>query len=424
MKKVLALLMAMMLLLGMTAMAEEAQLPALITTISNVELSMASGGETKTASLDDLTIVNAIDTTDVPQATIEAITSEGSLCFAIARLTADGVCYTVEGMDKTYVAEIPQLAGMDPAELAGSLRSALPQLLALKLPQIGGVTIPKADISILTQLFPSDTDENGFAIPAEMTKLLLDQLTQSLESTADSIPNGDQILGLLKQLTDNGLEISLAGTVNDTDARQTANLDVYLSSENQPADTPMISLSMDSVENQFQLLVSAMGMNLGSLDLESEPAENEIMLQVNIMDSVLFDVNIFRDSDLQCASLSIKASDQQVMGLDMSWGVLNDHDYTSLILSSADQGTISASSESVQTEDGSEQGALYFSADMNGEQFVVTGEYVSTLGNYDLGDYAMPTETVPASEFNSEEAQAALQPLVEYLNGITAQIAA
>ena len=201
MKKIVALLLSVLMLLSMAAIAEEAaDDTALITCISNIAMENTVDGQTQTINLDGFEAYLSLDTADGLAVVAQAFNGDDPLMLAVAKLVDTQVMVNIDGMDKTYVAEAAQFQGVDTAELSSNLHGLLPTLLQAKLPMVNIGSIPKADLTGLATMFGGQTSGNTttFSIPAEMINMLIDQVVEAAKTSGSAIPGLDKVLPLIE----------------------------------------------------------------------------------------------------------------------------------------------------------------------------------------------------------------------------------
>lgn len=435
MKKILAMLLAVMMLLGMVAMAEEADpaQSALICGFENIMVDVTANGQTQSIDLSELVATGVIDTEDTLRFVGQVDKGDENLIFGVAELVGDKLHYSMSGAERTFEADLPeqalaQMGGQDHAVLVEMLRSALPALLAFKLPQLGAISLPKADLSSLVGLFASDTSEADgtttmeFSIPSEIVTMLIQQLGEAVKGTAGNIPQGDQIAAVIDQLQSSGLSFALNGTLADNGDEQTVALSIHMAQENEVAEDPVLILNTYSAVDNFTLgidLPSEDGSyTIGQLTAVTNPDEETLDIGLDIAGMASFVVNFYKADGMQHADVAFDAGDFHA-GLNFVYGTQEDGvDYYALSGSSDTVGSF----EIVMTESADENGAyggdFSFAIEASEQNIEVTGDYFAYIDDYDMGGYTLPEEVVPASEITQEESQAATQPLMEYLNSL------
>ena len=202
MKKIIALLLSLMMLFGMAAFAEE-QDPAMVCCLSNIVFETTTNGETTAMNLEGLETYLSLDTSDGLALVAQMFNGDDSLMLALAKVVGTQLHVGIEGVDKTFVADSPNLQGQDTAGLAESLRPMLPALLDLELPMVDVGSLPKLDLVPVVSMVGAQTegDITTFSVPAESINALMDQIIEVMKGMDSSVPGMEPVLPMLEQLT-------------------------------------------------------------------------------------------------------------------------------------------------------------------------------------------------------------------------------
>ena len=435
MKKILALLLALMMALGMVAMAEEVDpaQTALICGFENIKLAATVDGQSQSIDLSELIATVVIDTEDTLRFVGQVDKGDENLIFGVAELVGDKLHYSMSGAERTFEADLPeqalaQIGDQDPAVLAEMLRAALPALLAFKLPQLGAISLPKADLSSLVGLFASDTSEADgattmeFSIPSEIVNMLIQQLGEAVKGAAGNIPQGDQITAVIDQLQSSGLSFALNGTLSDNGDEQTVALSIHMAQEDQVAEDPVLILNTYSAQDNFTLGVDLPSEDgsytIGQLTVVTNPDEETLDVGLDMAGMASLEVNFYKADGMQHGDLTFAAGDFHT-GLSIVYGEQQDGvDYYDISGSADTYGSFQITMTESADENGVYGGDFSVSVESNQMNLDASGDYFAYMDDYDMGGYTLPEEVVPATEMTQEESQAAAQPLMEYLNSI------
>lgn len=439
MKKLIALLLSILMILSMAAIAETADDTALIARISNIALDINTNGQAQTVSLDDFEAYLALDSADYPQLVGQAFKGDDQLALAVMRMTNDGVLFTIDGMDKTFVYEAEQLKSLDMNELTQQVRTALPKLLTVQLPMINNLSLPKLDVMPLLGLFGTQEADGSvsFSVPAEVIDTVLDQVLGMAKGNLASAPAAaqqaaQQVLDIVDQLRSSGLGFAVDGAAKDEGDSETVTINLYLANQGQVNDAPIATLNFVTAQDQatLNLDVTSEGsaMTIASVNVSTE--SDSLNATLDIAGMIQFSMRIFQEGTVQYVSLGIDgaAMEGDTMAAELSYGETDEGNLLKLVFNGGEAFNIEATCVTESTSEASNAGKFSLLADAQGTSINLTADIEEFLGSLNLGDFTMPETTAPIEELQSEEGQAAvaqaLAPLVEYLNGINVDQAA
>lgn len=422
MKKAVALLLSVLMILGMTAVAEvapDAALePALIADIENIAFEMTAGGSTLSRTLDGFEAYLSIDTSDGLALVAQAFNGDDSLLLALAKLVGNQLQIGVDGVDKTYVIDIPQV-NEDTAGLGEALRPVLPELLKMQMPMIDMVSLPKLDLTPYLGMFAVDNGDDtiGFTVPHEAVDLLLEQLLTLARDGAESVPAAKQALEMLDQLHAAGMSFTLNGTVTDDGETQTVSVSAYQVNGEQTAETPVVIVNLTSAQDALTLTVDipleGQTLTVASLDISTDVAANALDATLEIGGMMQFNLALYREDDLQKAAMTLEA-DEEGFAVSLAYNASMTE------LSFAVDNTAQIDIAATVDEQGDDYcaGTLAFTLTDTDSTVRVTADYEEFLGSNQLGGYTLPVAVAPIETLqNTEEAealQAALAPLFGY----------
>ena len=435
MKKMLAMLLAALMLLSMTAMAETtapAEATALMMTIDHVVYSVYSDGVTATRDLDGFSAMAALDATKDLELTLATYNGEEALSFLVAKL-ADGKLHLASNAaEETYAIDIPEAAAATVDQLPGLVKAALPALVGMKLPMINAVKLPKVDLSAVMSMFGSQpTVENGvtttpFTVPSTVIDMLIQQLSTSLKAAAAQNQSLAMVSQLVESFKQSGMSISLGGSLVDTADQQTCEVGVYISTAEQAAEAPTLVLTTTSVENSFSLDVSMPNddsmYKVGGVAFASDPAANTMRLSMDAMGMVSTTVDCAQKDNQQSITVNYSMFGSEYTAVT-TYGVDAEGKQFTNSTGTIGNLTVTANATGELQEDGSYAGTLEYVLDDGYTKKTYTADYYQVLGTYDSG-YNMPATIVPITEMDGTKAQAAVKPLIDYFNTTFADNAA
>lgn len=426
MKKLLALMLCAMLLLGAFAVAEEALDPALVNHISNIAIEVTGEGA-NTINLEGFEAFLTIDTADGLALVAQAYNGDDPLALAVAKLEGTQLKVAIDGVDKTYVADIPQLAGQDLTGLGEAVRGALPVLLNMTLPAINVGSLPKLDLVPLVSMLGSETegDTTTFAIPAEIVDMVLDQLIEAVKGQAGSVPGLDQGLEMIEQLRASGNSIALAGKIVDAGDSQTTTLEIYPVSNGQTAPDAIAVLTLNTVQDALTLAVDVSTgeelMTIANLSIETEAATNSCVATMDIAGMMQFNLAVFQEDGLQKVALTMDSGYDAGFGLTLTYGKSGNGDLIDITFAVGGETAFEVVTNSTAISDKIHEGNIEITVATGDQNIHAAADVEEFLSSIDLGDFTMPAETAPIEELESDESlQNALTPLIGYFSQIAA----
>lgn len=427
MKQVLALLLALLLLCPL-AMAEElTDEPdtALILGLSDVVITTTSPqGVQKTSNMKDLYGTFILDTNGAPRLIGMIDRGQENLTFGVAELYSEGVRYTLEGAERTFLVDIPQLAAVDMEALPLILRALLPHMMTLQIPQIPTITFPKGDVAALLALVGVEAtpaaaaDTWTFAVPTQVVSGLIEQLDAILTAAQTHTPQLKPVTDVLSQMIEAGITFALDGTITDMGDQQTAAVEVHLADSSGVAQSPTLYLNTLTAQNSFTLAVDLPSEDTGSYTIAqltalADPEADTFSAGLNVAGMATLSFDLKKQSGLQQAALSFDMAETG-MALQVLYGTQQDRDVLTLSGSATEYGAFECTLTGQEAEENLYTGDFSLSVTRGREHLVATGAYFEYLDDYDLGGYALPAVTAPATEMTQEEIQAVTGPLVAY----------
>lgn len=428
MKKIIALLVSVLMMLSMVAVAEapaaEELSPSVTFRIDNIVAERTTDGQTESTSLEGFEGYCTIDTSDGLSLIAQAYNGDESLLCAVMKVVGSQLQISFDGMDKAFAEEIPQLAGQDTSVLADAIRPMLPQLVNMALPQMPINDLPKVDLRDFATTLGGETegDTTTFAMSAEMVSALLSQVVEAVKTAGESVPGIDQALSAIENLP----PFALSGQVVDAEDQQTASVNLFPVSDGVVAESPMVILNMTSslgalVINVDVPVAEAETVNtLAGLSLETDSASNTFVGQLNIISMVSLEMTISQEDGMQKAALSMQSAMTPTISANVVYGPQGDENVFEFSLDMGEENSLVFSSVCAPAEDGSAAGSIELTA-INGDNNAhITADFQQYLSSIDMSSFNIPTEVVPYEEINNEENAQALQnavkPLYDYLS--------
>ena len=463
MKKLLALLLALLMIFSMTALAEDASLtapqaaedaaidapdsseenpeeaveagpslselaavlpPAMVARTQNVTVAVTSGGRTQTLPLQDFSAVIALDTTQDPQLIAAAYQGNAPLALGMLQLAGDRLYFTMDGLYQTYETEIPALNTLDPDLPAQLIRVALPGLLGLQLPAFGAITIPKMDFTPIFKPYIVETTEQDdatvarFEISEDQMTQLIAQLSASLQASGQG---GDMnaVIAALDDYKSSELILSAKGAITDSGNSQTAEFDLMVTSEGEIADTPTAVLKAETTLNDCRLTLSLPSetdlYDLAQARLFSDAQTDSTSLSFEALHALSGNLNLNREEGGIASIEWVYQADflNQLTDVNIIYGKTGDMGFLSVVGRNAGTGSFEFTASGMPESDTAYAGEFSYSASRGGVTTVISGQYRQALGAMDVS-YEMPADIVPIDRLDIGAIGSALTPLGDY----------
>ena len=412
MRKILAILLAMLMLIGTTALAEG---DAAVLTLDNVTM-QTQGQNINIQGLTASLVLENIN--DLPSLAL-LIDGDGQpLVTAVAQLTSKQCCFAVDGMDHGYVSDLPaqamgQLAQFGDEGMATLLPMLVPMFDQLVLPAFSGVDIPKLDMTGLLGSFM--TGSNTFEVPAEQVSALLDQLVQLAQAQSGAIEGLDQVTAMLEQMKSSGIGFAIEGTIDDDGTAQTVSAGVCLAMGSTATDQELARLTVTSSQNNFQAVLSVTDAgDVLTASLVSDPSAAQLQFSMDVAGQASMSFVLFSEDGLQKASLDIAGGGQQV-SLQFAYGQQGGADVVSFGGQAADSNA-SFEINTAMGSDGVRTGTLTISADQAGTSNIIGADVTMYTGDaIDLSGFTMPSDMRPMDQIDNEAIGNAFAPVMDYI---------
>lgn len=356
MKKLIAVVLAALMLLASVAMAESGTMSLIELSNLNVAGMDLQGFEAKVAMGDG-------------SAQAEIVGNGESLLTLIAQL-ADGKMVLGGDLANTYAVDLAA-QGM-PAEAM----DVLPQLFNLgvllkdfTLPAYPGIDLPMLPIATLLGSVGGTATEDGgvrLDISSEQVMGALDMIMSLAESNAGSLSGQmDQVKQAVNSLKESGVSVELS--VQAKDSADASDVDVFIIPVEQEGawdthiarlhltskanvDILTVYLNMDNTENQMAII-----------ELDSDPAAPSLTLTANLADTVDFVFALTNDDGIQNCVLSADASGNGAT-LRLSYGPQDGRDLVELNLAVPQTGEFNFRLLTAADTEGNREGELLIDA--------------------------------------------------------------
>lgn len=439
MKKVLAVVLALMLLLASAALAE----PAKIIDFTDASVTVEMQGQTVRYNLDGLDITLALGLAgDVPTVQLDAVAAGDNVLAAVIQFIDGRMVLDVDGLSRPIAADMSAAGstGADPQAILEEAFASITENSETKLGLIPGIPIPKIDLMSIAAQFGAQPapDANGvqmasFSLPYEVVKLLLSQvgsLTAQLpaETTAQFGPVLDAIDQMIA--TDSGF--ALEGKVGDDGESTEMLVDVYPVSAGVTADSPAGALYVASTENNasVEVLLYQDGeqVRLGQFYIESVPDEAQLSATLEVSGMLSLDAGLYReermDAEAQVVSLSLDAQGQK-LDTSLVYGDKDEGTFAEFAMDIASQAALSFDIESAPNANGDAAGTFSLSAKTyaDGSTVNVASNFVKTVGDVTFRTIANADDAIDAATASEEEAAQLSEEFNNVLSGLLGYLA-
>lgn len=434
MKKIVALLLSILMLLGMAAIAEEAQETALVTCFSDIVVQTTANGKTTTNSLDNFEAYLSIDTADGLSLVAQAFDGDDSLLLAIAKIVDDQVQLAVEGVNKTYAVKAEQLASQNTGMMAEQFRAALPDLLNFQLPMITVPSLPKLDLKSLVGLFGTEAADGSmtFSVPSETVGAVLDQLVEMAKNYSQTTPGLSDTIDAIEQMRAAGMSFALEGSVVDAADRQTAQVSVLLANQGQVSEDAVAGLKLVTAKDELTLDVDVyngdQAVNIGNLEILTDTMANAFSATLDIASIMQFYLGAYQEEGFQKAALRMESALDTSFSVYLSYGNDGENDVMEVGYSDSESNGFTMTTATQPVDEATVAGtidATFVSADSTVQ---ASAKIEKFIGSVSLGDYTMPGMVVPIEDLENETDSAAMQealsPLIGYFARAFGNIAA
>lgn len=362
MKKVFAIVLALMLLTASVALAETAT----VLTLTDPLLTVTQNGETESIDMTGLEVALAAGNAGGEVPTVELNVANGSevLLSGAMQVQPTGLLVQLDGMSAPLAAEIPSGGEMAASAVAG-LFEQLPQMGGLKLPAFTGVDIPKLGLISMVQMLGATGDDSSvtFELPYEMTNMLLSQLMQF----KDAVPEEAQqytsvIFDTIEQMQASNSGFALSGSCVDQGESETLSVDIFPVSEGVTAEASAVTISLTSAQNQINLDVVAhvdgQDTQVADIAITSNPGTPELNFAADVMGMASIAFSLYPQDGAQVAAFEMSAMGQTMLSASMVYGDNEGASYTDFTVDAMSQAVIELFVQTAPDDTGAEVGNL------------------------------------------------------------------
>jgi len=419
MRKLLAVLLAMLMLLGTAALAEQ---EAAVMVVDHMQLeNMGQRVEIK-----DMGARLALQNVgDLPAVALRIDGGGAPLFTAVGQLEASRFNFAVAGMDKGYTAEIPaeQVAGL--SELGeGGMAALIPTLLPLldqmALPGLSSVNIPKVDLSGVLAAY--STGKGTFEIPAEQSAQLLDQALEFARAQGNNLAQLDKATQMLEDLKKKGTGVAIRGTIEDRGATQKVVAGIHMAHNGKVDNGQTARITLESRQNSTEVAVAVVKFGipftLASASLNANPARAEASFDLSVIGGTYINIDAYVEGGMN--KITFTGSVGSSYGsAEVAYGQQGGSDVLSFscLIGGVDMSFVITTAKGA---DGARTGDMVLNVADGLSDIVVRGDLTLYTGDaVDLGGFAMPAELSPVSEMTKADTDAigkAFAPVTNYVN--------
>lgn len=450
MKKMLAMMLALMLLLGMVAVAEtpdpveatdvteavdvaepfDPAKSALFVNLTGMTIDVNNEENPQNINLEDMGVTLILDSEDVPRLVLTVDKGDEVLSFAVAEVVDGKLRVGLKGVDRTFEQDLSEIPGMDSEGMLTSLRQILPTLMGARLPELKIVALPKLDLAGLVALLGAESVEaNGVTttkvdIPAEVTSLALQAAVEFAKSTAENISQVRPGVQLLEQLLESGFSFAIRGDITDKGAEQTASIGIYMASEGETAEEPTLILNTTSAENNYVLAIDLptedSSYTMGQLSVVTDTAAETLDVGVDFAGMASVAMKVHKENELQCFEMAFNSFGSETTAIVQN-GTKDGQDYSNFKSDLGNGLTYNCEVTGNGSED-SYEGSFNVNISNNGSTVDFNSSFFEILSDFDLAatleGFTMPAETAAFDTLTSDEINTAFAPVQEALTSV------
>ena len=405
MKKTIAIVLTLMLLVASVAMAEEAS----VLVLADPVLTTNAGGQPMTIDMNGLEIALAIgnDANGVPTIQMDAANGGQSLLNAVLQFIGNRAVLDVDGLSRPIAATV---SGVSADEIAEGF-DAMMQPSGFKLPAFTGVEIPKLDLVSVGAMVGAGAD-GSFELSYQMVNMLLGQLSNYrgvIPGTARQYT--DMLFDAIDQMQATNSGFTLKGNVADDGASATLALDILPVQNGVTASASVATITLYSAANQINLDVDVhqdgQDMKLGQFALTSIPAEAELNFSLDLMGELGLAGSLYPQDGAQVAAFELTAEGQK-MNFSVTYGDRDAAQFADVVVSVEGQAAVECIVETTADESGAAYGTLDLTLDSLAEpvsQVNVKGDIMTAAEDYDFRSIDNAAAAIDAENMTEEESQ-------------------
>ena len=436
MKKLIAIVLAALMLLSCAAIAE----PVTRVTISSPSVTMTGADENQSVYLEDFA-ANLICgmAAGIPTIEMDAGNAEGTLVSGVMQLIDGRVFLDIDGVTNTYYAAVKpeQLAGMAQQgyeevifpSMADAVNAEMPMLPAVSLPKFGMMSLVGM-LGVQPETAADGSQSANFTVDYQTINAMVNQLLPYV----DQLGLGDQVgqvVEVVKQFTESNSGVNIEGTATDDGTIEELVLNFYLVQDGTATESPMFGLDLTSKQDMMNLAVLVdMGggmQTVGTITGTTNAEAKTMSFVLDVMGMVTADLEIYPDENgMQVITLEVGANGE-TFSMALTYGKDQDADSVTFGVSVPTGEAFEIAVVTVSQEDGrhgvvtvdfanpdGSQGEISANLDIVNEEAELRSVR-DTAGALDLENLT----DEQAAQMN-EEIGAAAAALVSYLNAFDA----
>ena len=438
MKKLLAIVLALMLMMASAALAETAS----VAILSNPTLVISSPEGDMNLDLSGLEATVAAGLSgETPTVQLDVAHDAEELLGLVLQIVDNKVVVALDGMSRPIASAIPE-TGTDTQETMVELFSNLQALSELKMPAFGGVTVPKLDLMPVAGLLGSEptADANGvqsasFSLPYEQVNQMLGMLEYIIPAETQAQPQVSQLLQLIKMLQNSKSGFALEGKVSDSGDKAELLVDILPVQNGVTASEAAVTLYLVSLENSdsFEVQVNQGGQKItvATIDLASDPAAATLDFAMDVMGELKLNFSLYPQNGAQVAALAVVAQGE-TFNASVTYGEEGETEYVDFAMEiPAENVAFSVHSDSTPADGGDKTGTLAVAVDADGQTINFAADVLQTQAEVEFRDIANIENAYDANNMTeadnqalSAEMEGILGNLMNYLSTVQMQPAA
>ena len=419
MRKLFAVLLAMLMLLGTAALAEQ---KAAVMVVDHMQLeNMGQRVEVK-----DMGAYLALQNVgDLPAVALRIDGGGAPLFTAVGQLDTSRFNFAVAGMDKGYTAEIPaeQMAGLSALGKGGMamlIPSLLPLLDQMALPGLSSVNIPKVDLSGVLAAY--STGNGTFEIPVEQSARLLDQALEIARAQGKNLAQLDKATQMLEDLKKKGTGIAIRGTIEDRGATQKVVAGIHMAYNGKVDNGQTARITLESRQNSTEVALAVVKFGIpftvANASLNANPARAQASFDLSVIGGTYININAGVEGGMN--KITFTGSVGSSYGTaEVAYGQQGGSDVLSFycLIGGVDMSFVITTARGA---DGARTGDMVLNVADGLSDIVVRGDLTLYTGDaVDLGGFAMPAALSPISDMTKADTDAigkAFAPVTDYVN--------
>lgn len=390
MKKMIAIVLSLLMLLSSAALAEE----TLVTTIYDPQLAITQGDQVMTVNMQDLNIVlSAGKAGGVPTLNLDVFHKNDALLIGTLQIQGGKLLLDLESMTNTYCIPMPEQMAGTAQQGYDQLFDHLGDLHRMKLPMLPDIDLPKIDLAgalnaILTDAGAVDGGQKyTFELPYTMINQVISMVLPQLQQAAGNVPGIEQVIEPLNQLINSNSGLSIKGELIDKADRAELTADFYPVQGGTVAEQAAASLEINTEANgmfaQLKVLQGEAYQSIADMALTTDAEDSGIYFVISVMnpqassdDDELahFTASAYPEGEVQYFDASVMAGGQ-ALDVSFSYGKQDGDDVAAFALVVPDQAAVSLNQVAEVAENGDKDGTIAASFAADNQAFdLIAGE--------------------------------------------------